>query len=240
MKNWLSEILNSDITSDEKNKLEFLNLVLENRVEILENENGIGILERCYGASCAAANPIVLRAWNQVRNGTKFSPSFPSTRFSAFTTAISIPLSLPSTCNKDESKYLDEIKRKMYPDGNVGPHKYGHQSKTVTQTQTKTHSQPRKHEVVHKPQTHSKKTRTSQKVDKIPKGKSRKITVKAGDTPSGLAKKYGVCVEDVMKGAGITDPRKLIAGKTITVTNGGGSVSKTKQSKSTVTNTDKS
>ena len=32
-----------------------------------------------------------------------------------------------------------------------------------------------------------------------------------------------------MKGAGITDPRKLIAGKTITVTNGGGSVSKTKQ-----------
>ncbi|MDO4504240.1 MAG: LysM domain-containing protein [Clostridia bacterium] len=94
--------------------------------------------------------------------------------------------------------------------------------------------------VVHKPQTHSKETHTSQKVDKIPKGKSRKITVKAGDTPSGLAKKYGVCVEDVMKGAGITDPRKLIAGKTITVTNGGGSVSKTKQSKSTVTNTDKS
>ena len=55
-----------------------------------------------------------------------------------------------------------------------------------------------------------------------------------------MAKKYGVCVEDVMKGAGITDPRKLIAGKTITVTNGGGSVSKTKQFKSTETNTDKS
>ena len=32
-----------------------------------------------------------------------------------------------------------------------------------------------------------------------------------------------------MKGAGITDPKKLIAGRTITVTNGGGSVSKTKQ-----------
>ena len=43
---------------------------------------------------------------------------------------------------------------------------------------------------------------------------------------------------DIMKGAGITDPRKLIAGKTITVTNGGGSVSKTKQFKSTETNTD--
>ena len=237
MKKWLSEILNSDITSDEKNKLEFLNLVLENRVEILENENGIGILERCYGASCAAANPIVLRAWNQVRNGTKFSPSFPSTRFSAFTTAISIPLSLPSTCNKDESKYLDEIKRKMYPDGNVGPHKYGHQSKTVTPPQTQIHSNPHKQKVVHKPQTQSKKTHTSQKVDKIPKGKSRKITVKVGDTPSGLAKKYGVSEEDVMKGAGITDPKKLIAGKTITVTNGGGSVSKTKQFKSTETNT---
>ena len=40
-----------------------------------------------------------------------------------------------------------------------------------------------------------------------------------------------------MKGAGITDPKKLIAGKTITVTNGGGSVSKTKQFKSTERNT---
>ncbi|MDO4504235.1 MAG: LysM domain-containing protein [Clostridia bacterium] len=55
------------------------------------------------------------------------------------------------------------------------------------------------------------------------------MTVKAGDTPIGLAKKYGVSVEDIMRGAGITDPRKLIAGRTITVTNGGGSVSKTKQ-----------
>ena len=77
------------------------------------------------------------------------------------------------------------------------------------------------------------------KNNKILKGKIT-ITIKAGDTPSGLAKKYGVSVEDVMKGAGITDPRKLIAGRTITVTNGGGSVSKTKQSKSTVTNIDKS
>ena len=67
------------------------------------------------------------------------------------------------------------------------------------------------------------KTIKPQKAGKV------KIKIKAGDTPIGLAKKYGVCVEDVMKGAGITDPRKLIAGKTITVTNGGGSVSKTKQ-----------
>ena len=76
------------------------------------------------------------------------------------------------------------------------------------------------------------KTIKPQKAGKV------KIKIKAGDTPIGLAKKYGVCVEDVMKGAGITDPRKLIAGKTITVTNGGGSVSKTKQFKSTETNTD--
>ena len=42
---------------------------------------------------------------------------------------------------------------------------------------------------------------------------------------------------DIMKGAGITDPRKLIAGKTITVTNSAGSTSQTKQFKSTETNT---
>ena len=66
------------------------------------------------------------------------------------------------------------------------------------------------------------------KNNKILKGKIT-ITIKAGDTPSGLAKKYGVSVADIMKGAGITDPRKLIAGKTITVTNSAGSLSKMKQ-----------
>ena len=74
------------------------------------------------------------------------------------------------------------------------------------------------------------------KNNKILKGKIT-ITIKAGDTPSGLAKKYGVSVADIMKGAGITDPRKLIAGKTITVTNSAGSTSQTKQFKSTETNT---
>ena len=107
--------------------------------------------------------------------------------------------------------------------------KQNHQINHTTPPQTQVHSKPYKQKVVHKPPTQSKKTHTSQKVNKIPKGKSRKITVKAGDTPSGLAKKYGVSVEDVMKGAEITDPRKLIAGKTITVTNGGRTATQTKQ-----------
>ena len=74
------------------------------------------------------------------------------------------------------------------------------------------------------------------KNNKILKGKIT-ITIKAGDTPSGLAKKYGVSVADIMKGAGITDPRKLIAGRTITGTNSAGSTSQTKQFKSTETKT---
>ena len=46
-------------------------------------------------------------------------------------------------------------------------------------------------------------------------------TVQAGDTPSGIARKFGVTTSDLMAANGISDPRKLIVGKELIIPTSG-------------------
>jgi LysM repeat protein len=46
-------------------------------------------------------------------------------------------------------------------------------------------------------------------------------TVKAGDTPSGIARKFGVSTSQLMAANGISDPRKMSIGKELVIPEGG-------------------
>ena len=46
-------------------------------------------------------------------------------------------------------------------------------------------------------------------------------TIRPGDTPSGIARRFGITAAELMAANGITDPRKLIVGKTLVIPSAG-------------------